>query len=90
MHIFQNIWVHGNSEDNRRLTEASQMCHGGTTEVVEAVEVPAEMAGRGVAETVEDVGEADQEGGKPVAARATENRRKMCREGGNGREMEAG
>ncbi|KAJ7853803.1 hypothetical protein B0H14DRAFT_2580197 [Mycena olivaceomarginata] len=56
----------------------------------EAVEAPAEMAGGGVAETVEDIGEADQEGGKPVAAQATENRRKMRREDGNGHEMEAG
>ncbi|KAJ7875282.1 hypothetical protein B0H14DRAFT_2568774 [Mycena olivaceomarginata] len=47
------------------------------------------MAGGGVAETVKDAGEADQEGGKPVAARATENRRKMCCEDGNGREMKA-
>ncbi|KAJ7347176.1 hypothetical protein DFH08DRAFT_1001833 [Mycena albidolilacea] len=63
----------------------------GATEAVEAVEAPAEMAGRGVAETVKDVGEADQEGGKPVAARANreqaENaprRRQWTRTGGKG------
>ncbi|KAJ7777482.1 hypothetical protein B0H14DRAFT_2631532 [Mycena olivaceomarginata] len=88
--IFQNIWVHGNSGGNGRSTEASQRRHGGAMEAVEAVEAPAEMAGRGVAETVEMLERLIKREGSQWQHEQTENRRKMHCEDGNGRGKGAG
>jgi hypothetical protein len=60
------------------------------TEAVEAVEAPAEMAGRGVAETVEMLERLIKREGSQWQHEQTEKRRKMHCEDGNGREMEAG
>ncbi|KAJ7699438.1 hypothetical protein B0H14DRAFT_2649164 [Mycena olivaceomarginata] len=87
---FQNIWVHGNSGGNGRSTEASQRRHGGATEAVEAVEAPAEMAGRGVAETVEMLERLIKREGSQWQHEQTENRRKMHCEDGNGLFPDAG
>jgi hypothetical protein len=57
---------------------------------VEAVEAPAEMAGRGVAETVEMLERLIKREGSQWQHEQTEKRRKMHCEDGNGREMEAG